>query len=296
MFAPLTLVPWGIGLIARGERDVALLAWALRSWAPCSIAAVVSLYLPAGALAAGLSAAWALPTGLIALEGVRRGLEMARGERTRHPEELCMLAGMLYLPGAVVWWAASRFGLELMGFPLTSVQLTSIRVHYAGFTAPLLCALTGRAVRAHGGVHQVKAYTLISLVVALGMPIIAAGITFSPTIEMISTIIFSLGLLGVSIATFTTLRSHASVTAKILLGASSLSLFVSMAAASVYALRYVGAPTVTIGEMAVIHGIVNCLGFAGAGVAGWTWSAHTDTADRSVEPMGKKRLNSTPST
>ena len=65
MFAPLTLVPWGIGLIARGERDVALLAWALRSWAPCSIAAVVSLYLPAGALAAGLSAASVATTAIV---------------------------------------------------------------------------------------------------------------------------------------------------------------------------------------------------------------------------------------
>jgi hypothetical protein len=188
---------------------------------------------------------------------------------------------MLYLPGAVVWWASSRYGFELMGFPLTIVQLTAIHFHYAGFTAPLLCGLTGRALRAERGARHARAYAPVAAVVALGMPIIAAGITFSPAVEMVSAVIFSLGLLGVSIAALMTLRGRASTLAALLLGASSLSLFVSMAAASVYALRYVGAPPITIGEMAVIHGVVNCLGFAGAGVAGWTLDArvydHTHT-------------------
>ncbi len=200
------------------------------------------------------------------------------------PEELCLIAGMIYLPGAVVWWTASRLGYQLMDFPVTIVQLTSIHFHYAGFTAPLLCALTGRAVRARWGEsNATRAYAPVAAVVALGTPLIAAGITFSPAIEMISTVVFSLGLLGVSVATLATLRGLPSLGSRALLGASSISLFVSMAAASVYALRYIGAPPVTIGEMAVIHGVVNCLGFAGAGVAGWTLAASRSTAGASAE-------------
>ncbi len=241
-----------------------------------ALAALASMALPQGSpLAGALAAPWVLVSGLIAAWGLARLWGRGLGNPLARPlEELCVVAGMLYLPVGASWLVASRLGLELMGFPLVIVTLTALHFHFAGLAAPILTGLAGRALAAQPsgptgvawGLYRVSAWSMI-----FNPILIALGITVSPLLEVVCAVGLAVGLLGLSGLMMGRLAPRAKgLLAPILLAVSGLSLVLTMLLAALYAVgEFLEQGWISISAMAHSHGWINIVGFALCGLLAW---------------------------
>ena len=273
LLAALVIVPLALPLAAPPERArYAHMAHRAAMVAQPFAAAllVAAFYQPAGPMAALLAAAWLPPTGLAALTGVLR--LVARGDA--RADELCIDAGLIYLPVGAVWLLFNRLGLNPLGFGDTIVLLTAVHFHYAGFAAPILAGLMGRQV----ATTRPAAWPLFRLVAAgviAGIALVAAGITlarFTPLVEIAAALLFAASLLGLAgLALSAGLSAMAGRLARALLAVSAASLVVTMLFAASYAVgQFLGAPIVGIPRMVQVHGWLNAIGFALCGLLAWT--------------------------
>lgn len=284
--APMVILPLSAPLL---PDDAALRGWPARLAARVGPVAalpvwVAHTFLPRGWLAGALVVPWLLVCAGIGLSGAwwlwsRRG---------RAPiAALTLAVGMVYLPGGALWMLLSRLGVRPMDFPEVIVMLTGIHFHYAGFVAPLLVAMTGRAlIGASARLRRVHAAACVGVV--LGTPLIAIGITASPLMELVATLWFSTSVLVVGALTLAALPRVKGGAARALLSVSALSSFLSMVAAMLFGGRHAAQlsqlisqliPPLTIAEMALLHGTANALGFALCGVLGWRLAALPPTDD-----------------
>jgi len=229
--------------------------------------AVVSFLLPAGIPAALFTLGWFSFTGLVALFGLVRFLP--RG--IARADETCIDAALLYLPVGGVWLCLSRLGANPLGFSDTIVLLTAVHFHYAGFTLPILVGMTGRAL-AEIRPSMWKAFRLVAAGVIAGPAFVAAGITFSPLIEVIAAVILATSLIILSLLTlFVIVPGIHGHLARGLLFISAAALIVGMLFASVYAVgEFTGTTVLSIPHMAQIHGLVNALGFVLCSLLAWS--------------------------
>ncbi len=234
---------------------------------PLAAAGVVaSLFLPVGGVAAALACPWLLFTGLVALSGAGRLLARRGGPA----EEVAIDVGCVYLPVGAVWLLASRAGIAPLGFGDPIAILTAVHFHFAGFAAPLLTGLVGRALRSRGGRGRV--FPAIAGGVVSGMPLVAAGITASPHVEIVGVAVFGVSL--VALAGLLLLRvapSATGIAARGLLGVSALALLAGVALAALYgAGEFAGSERISIPRMVVTHGWLMGFGFVLLGALGFT--------------------------
>jgi hypothetical protein len=182
----------------------------------------------------------------------------------RHVDELCLNAAFIYLPVGCVWLVISRLGENPRGFSDDIVLLTAVHFHFAGFAALIMMGMIGRF--AAGMLYRVTAFGAIT-----GMPFLALGITFSPTLECAAALFLAWSMLSAAgITLFVVLPRIVNRTARTLLAVSALSLVAAMVLAGIYALgKYTGGNWLEIPEMAVMHGFANALGFTFCGLVGW---------------------------
>lgn len=269
LLAVLVYTPLLLFLAATRDRaDPAPLSyrWARAAQPLAAAAAAVSFLLPAGWLAAALAMVWLAWTGLVAWFGLvcllpRSGLRA---------EELCMVAGLLYLPVGGGWLVLSRLGVNPLGFGDMIVLLTAVHFHYAGFATPVLCGRVGRELRGRG-LSTPRAFRVAAAGVIAGPALVAAGITLSRTLELGAVVI-----LVASLAIISLLQLFAVVPRQVdrrvqgLLGVSAVSLLAAMLLAVVYRWgRYAVSPLVSLPRMIPLHGAVNAVGFVLFGVLGW---------------------------
>ncbi len=162
-------------------------------------------------------------------------------------------------------------GLEPFGFKEPIVLLTSVHFHYAGFAGPLIAGLTGRQLRGNGAAKSFL-YAPSVLLIVIGPVLVAAGIVLAGTYEALGAVALAAGYLGLALVTLlNVLRSIKSPLAKVLLGASSLSIALAMAAAVAFAVGNASKVFfVPIETMVQLHGWLNAIGFAVLGLVGWT--------------------------
>ena len=151
--------------------------------------ALASFLFPRGPLPAALALAWVLATIVSAVWALARVLR-----RGLSPiEELAIDAGPLYLPIGALWLVAARGAYEPLGFREPVVTFTANHFHFAGFAAPVVAGLMGRAIglRRHPGRPaedmagprwRMLASVSIGVVIA-GVPLVALGIRFSRALE-----------------------------------------------------------------------------------------------------------------
>ncbi len=229
-------------------------------------AGVGSLLVPTGATAALLAVPWLLFTGLVALFALARLLP--RGLACA--EETSLDAGLLYLPVGATWLALSRAGASPAGFSEPIVVLTAVHFHYAGFAAPILAGLAGRALLACEPAAR-SLFAVVAAGVVVGMPLVAAGITASPRLEMAGVLVLATSL--VLLAGLVAFRIRPRTVGQaprtlLLLSASSLALAMVFAAAyGAGELR--GAPLVSLPTMVQFHGWANAVGFVLCGGLAW---------------------------
>ena len=229
--------------------------------------ALVSSLLRPGILAALLAAVWLAFTALVAWFGLHRFLS----HRFTRVEEVCIDAGLIYLPVGSVWLVLSRLGANPLGFSDTIVLLTAVHFHYTGFIAPVVAGMVGRQLAdVRPGASSMFRVAAIGLIA--GTPLVAIGITFSPLVEVAAVTMLVAGLLLLSFLTaFVIAPAIRSRAVRALLIVSPAASVVAMLAAGAYGVgQFTGAPTPTIPQMVAIHGWVNALGFALCGLIAWS--------------------------
>lgn len=258
LLAILVVVPLALSLIGASELiPVQLLAAA---------AAVVAFLLPAGDAAGGLTMGWLAFTGVAALWGLTR----PRAHEWTNVAELCLTAGMLYLPVGGVWLVAARLGVGLLGFGEPLVSLTAVHFHYAGFAALVIAGLTGRALAALPKSPK-RIYQLVAVGLIAGMALVAAGITVSPLLEVVAAVVFAASLIGLVALQVRCILPGVARLPQILFGGSALMAVIAMLAAVTYAVsEFTGGDLITLAQMLRVHGEVNALGFVLCNLLAWT--------------------------
>jgi hypothetical protein len=258
LLAPVAVVPLALRLTAI-PADATPALWAARRLQPwAALAVVASFFVHRGAVAGALAGVWVVVTVLVA----RHGLMQLRHATSMAKVAVC--AGCLMLPIGGGWLVLSRLGLGVMGFEEPLVLLTAVHFHYAAYATLVLVGNVGRAVG--GG----RAFGVIAGGAIAGPPLLAAGITFSPLLEVVAAGIVALAICGLGALTLVRVVPQAPPAARPLLALSSVSAFAAMALALPYAVGEVTShPVISIAQMARIHGPLNALGFVLAGLLGW---------------------------
>lgn len=268
-FAVLVIVPLGLSLVTIGEQKVsALLYRAAVLVQPVAAAiAIASFFFEKGPLSASLSAVWLVVGGIVALLGLSRFT--ARGLRPLY--ESSVDAGMLYLPVAGGWLIVYRLGVQPFDYGEMIILLTVIHFHFAGFAAPIIAGLTGKML-ATTRYSPGKVYAFIVFAIVAAMPLVAAGITFSPLIGLAGTILLSFGLMLLAVITLgRVVQVITSVRARVLLSIAALSSCAAMVLACLYAYSLVAHILILrIPTMAMTHGLLNAFGFATCSLLAWS--------------------------
>lgn len=273
--APVTILPLGLALLPRAGAPApaahGLAAGAVLIAGPCALLAAL---LAPGPRAAALAAPWLAATLLVGLVGLLR--LRSRGIGPLH--ELALDAAMLYLPVGGVWFLASRAGVALLGFREPIVTFTAAHFHYAGFAAPTVVGLLGRALGK--GASDVF-YRGVAVIVILGIPLVAAGIQLSRALEFPAAIVLSIGMLGAAALLVRTgigavlagpAVNRLSGTLRILGGAALVfsMLLAALFASTGSATRGASEPLIPYAQMAELHGVANALGFSLLALLGFT--------------------------
>ena len=273
-FAMLVIVPLALSLVpARDEQGNAGLYRAVVMVQPIAVAVTIaSFFFEKGVVSASLSAAWLIVSALVALFGLTRLL--ARGVLL--VQEVSIDAGLLYLPVAGMWLVIYRFGVQPFDYGETIILLTVIHFHFAGFAAPIIVGMVGRMLLATDRPGRIFSAVVVSVVAA--MPLIAAGITFSPWLGLIGTLLLSTGLVILAVLTLSkVLPAITSRRARVLLLLASLSSCAAMVLACLYAYSIVARILILrIPTMAMTHGLLNAFGFTACSLLAWSIITRVD--------------------
>jgi len=266
-FAVFVIVPLCLSLIpADGQRGLALyrLVVFAQPWAALLTAA--SFFVETGPVAASLSLAWLMLSGLIALLGLMRF--WTRGFYPLH--EVSIDAGLAYLAVAGGWLVIYRYGIQPFDYGETIILLTVVHFHFAGFAAPIIAGLSGRVLATTENPVRLFGFVVFALVTA--MPLVAAGITFSPWLGLIGTVLLTAGLFMLALLTIRRVIPAINPLARrLLLFAGALSSCTAMVLACLYAYSLATKTLILdIPTMAMTHGLLNAFGFVTCSLLAWT--------------------------
>jgi YndJ-like protein len=273
LFAVLVVAPLPLALIASADELSA--PWPLRTaravYGPAAVFVVLSMLLPPGDLAALLTLPWLAFAALVALAGLARFIV----HRLSSAPELCIAAGLLYLPVGAIWFTLSRLGANPLGFGDTIVLLTAVHFHYAGYALPIFAGWTGRWL-ARNAPASMRVFRYMAAGVVAGMALVAAGITVtaltgSLLLEGAAVAVLALSVLALSALLLRrVVEAVTNPLARVLLLLSALSPVVSMLFALAYAGgRLSGAWQLTIAQMISWHGWLNAVGLVLCGLLAW---------------------------
>jgi hypothetical protein len=251
LLAPLVAVPLALALLEPAPWMSAI----LQPFAAAS--ATASFFVPPGAVAAGLAAPWAILTGVALLEGLMR-------IRTWSFDEVVTTVSLLLLPVGGGWLMASRAGVAPMGFGEPIAILTAVHFHFTAFLAPALAVLAGRE-------RPGPLYAASALGILAGTPLLAVGFVFSPALKLGAVFLLVAALGGVAVSQLRAMPRLKRRMSKILLATSSAALLAGMLIAGLYEIGFFTARGwLSIPQVARVHGPLNGLGFAVAGLMAWT--------------------------
>lgn len=275
-FAVLVIVPLGLSLVVNGDLrgSLGLYRVAVLAQPVAAVLTIAAFFFEKGSLSSILSFAWLIVCSLVALFGLTRLVS-----RGLYPlEETSIDAGLLYLPVAGVWLVIYRFGVQPFDYGETIILLTVVHFHFAGFAAPIIAGMAGRILATTK--HPTRILPLIIFAIIAAMPLVAAGITFSPWLGLIGTLLLALGLVVLAVLTVgRVVPAIASLSARMLLLIASLASCSAMVLACLYAYSIVAKTLIlTIPTMAMTHGLLNAFGFATCSLLAWTIVTTRSTA------------------
>ena len=258
------VVPLALRLVAARPLRSAALSWAIRLH-PLMAACVITSFAwgRRGPTAAMLALPWLSLTLLVAFHGLRRAWT-----GPWPPAELAVDAGCVMLPVGGGWLVISRLGIAPLGFEEPIPLLTAVHFHFAAFATLVMVGMAGRFLAGSRGLVVITAGAVA------GPPLLAAGITVSPILELAAGAVFATVLAGLAMIMLVHVIHRLQGLAAILLAISALSLLAGTALALAFVVGHVTwHPVVSMAVMARIHAPLNAIGFAFCGLAGWTLAA-----------------------
>lgn len=204
-----------------------------------------------------LAAIYLLFTFFIALYGVTRFLN--RG--FAYFEECTIDIGLMYLCIGGAWFLAHEANIDT-GFSPIIRWLTGIHFHHSAFLLPIFVGFLGR-------LSKTKFYKVVCSIILVSPIIVALGITFSTWLELISVILYIIGIYGLIFLSWK--APIPNTLAKGLICSSFSALGITILFSFLYALGNVwGKFSITIDFMLRFHGLLNGLVFAFIGLIGWS--------------------------
>lgn len=266
-FGVLVVVPLGLSLVPTQEQQgISLYNLLVLAQPVAALPTIASFFFETGALSASLSSAWLILSSLVALFGLIRFKS-----RGLHPvEESSIDAGLLYLTVAGVWLVVYRFGIQPFDYGETIILLTVVHFHFAGFAAPIIAGMSGRVLANRQ--HPQMMFRVVVFAIVAAMPLVAAGITFSPWLGLLGTLFLSSGLLMLAVLTVGwVLPAIAPLSSRLLLLFGAVCSCAAMVLASLYAYsRPTKTLIIDIPTMAMTHGLLNAFGFVTCSLVAWT--------------------------
>jgi len=264
-WAVLVIVPLGLSVVG-DERRSSLYKLVVFAQPVAALFTVASFFVQKGMLSAALASAWLILNILIALLGLIR--LTSRG--FQRIEELSVDAGLLYLPVAGGWLVIYRLGVQPFNFGEMIVLLTAVHFHFAGFATPIIAGMSGRVLARLD--YPRRVYTAVVFALIAAMPLVAAGITFSPWIGFAGALLLTLGLVLLAVLTLGWVAPSINSKAwRALLSIGAISSCAAMVLACLYAYS-VATQTliITIPGMAMTHGLLNAFGFVTCSLLVWS--------------------------
>ncbi|MED0586520.1 YndJ family protein [Bacillus subtilis] len=207
----------------------------------------------------GFALIWWMYTVFFALYAVLRLWET----KIHRIEETSVLFGLIYLAGGGFWFFAYAAHLQIMQFGPLIILLTAVHFHYSAFLIPIFNGLLGRSIRKHR-----MLYSLITWVILLSPLLIALGITYSKTLDVIAVSIYMAVIYLHAFLVFT--AACRTKTGTFLIRLSSAVLMITIAFSLIYSFGvFRQEVTLTINQMIWIHGFVNAFGVILPALIGW---------------------------
>ncbi|MBO0992103.1 YndJ family protein [Bacillus sp. SD088] len=223
-----------------------------------------------------VAAIYFLFTIMVAIYGVSRFLQ--RG--FVHLEEFSIDLGLIYLAMGGAWFWAYEAGWNT-GFSAILTWLTAIHFHYSAFLLPIFIGFLGRQAKS-------TAYRWISPLLLVSPLIVAIGITFARWIELLSVLLYIIGIGGLIFLAFRCALQN--LWQKLLVRLSFLSLAVTISFSLLYAYGNISHLfIVNIDFMLRFHGLLNCVVFALFGVVGWSLHVPSQKTSSSAFPISQIR-------
>ncbi|MBU8677209.1 YndJ family protein [Bacillus subtilis] len=202
---------------------------------------------------------WWMYTVFIALYAILRLWET----KIHRIEETSVLFGLIYLAGGGFWFFAYAAHLQIMQFGPLIILLTAVHFHYSAFLIPIFNGLLGRTIRKHR-----MLYSWITWVILLSPLLIALGITYSKTLDVIAVSIYMAAIYLHAFLVFTAV--FRTKTGTFLIRLSSAVLMITIAFSLIYSFGvFRQEVTLTINQMIWIHGFVNAFGVILPALIGW---------------------------
>jgi hypothetical protein len=265
LFAIFVIVPLGLSVVAPNDRSK-LYKLVVFAQPVAALITLTSFFIQKGPLSAALASAWLILDILFALFGLARFTS-----RRLHPlEELSIDAGLLYLPVAGLWLVIYRLGVQPFGYGEMIVLLTAVHFHFAGFATPIIAGMSGRVLAGHN--YPQRVFAIVVLAITAAMPLVAAGITFSPWIGFAGALLLTVGVVMLAVLTVGwVVKSITSSVWRTLLMIGAVSSCAAMVFACLYAYSLATKTLiVTIPGMALTHGLLNAFGFVTCSLIAWS--------------------------
>ena len=180
-----------------------------------------------------------------------------------HIEEFSIDTGLMYLFLGGIWFFIYEIGFDT-GFSPMLTWLTAIHFHYSSFLLPIFIGFAGR-------LYKPKSYPFFATIILVSPLIVAAGITFSPWLELVSVLLYIIGIYGFIVLAFRI--PFKGLVQKTLILISFSALGITIIFSLLYALgNAFGVFHVSIEFMLKFHGFFNCLLFGLVGIIGWSIS------------------------
>ncbi|MGE0606897.1 MAG: YndJ family transporter [Pirellulales bacterium] len=266
LLAVTALVPLALRLVAGqpGSRPARIAARFYRwgRW-PGAILLGASFALSPGPWATALAVPWLIMAICVAVMGLDRLLRHVRGP----VHEAATGYGMVFLAGGAGWAVLSRGGLRPMEFSDLIVLLTAVHFHFAGCLLPILIGLAGRGLA--------DCWTsLAAALAAVGVPLLAVGFTYSPSIELLAAGLLAAACVLLAVQQFRLALGSNLPGPLMLWSVSSLSVLTAMTLAAIYAWgEYSGHKFLDIPRMLPLHGGLQGLGFVLPSLLAWRGNA-----------------------
>ncbi len=269
LLAILVNTPLALSLILTPESDSRWHRWALWLQPFAALAAAWALIGAKHWFTLLLPIPWLLFAGLLALSPLTR----LRNWRQLAIPEWIRLAAILYLPIGAAWLFAYRLGLQPLGFSGIIVLLTAVHFHFTGFAAVIWASMIGEIAPQP---HRLYPWAAGGFVAAT--PLIAAGITLSPLIEIVGVLLLASSLVGLAFVLYrSVLPIVTDPLAKLLLICAPLAMLTAITLAVIYGIgEYWQTPLLTIPQMVRWHGWLNAVGFTFIGLLGWRLTEKTE--------------------